>query len=205
MFGVRRGRSEIFSPRSSSTFASSLICILIWKVYTFKYINTEILTLYNQGRNYRQCHRCVAPGPPSPNNFQGPPTDIHQTFFSYHKITLSWISDFVLKQIVCKYNTCRLQQIEPDRSHITIIKRFIWKIIKANLKIAFAWSGAPSKMLHRGPEESSYGPVYNMHSLFIDFIPISCSITHSSSLTRACICLINMNNQTFSCRHWKIM
>ena len=36
---------------------------------------------YKQGRSYRQCHRCVAPRPPSPNNFQGPPTDVHQTFF----------------------------------------------------------------------------------------------------------------------------
>ena len=101
-----------------------------------------------RSRSYRQCHRCIAPvhctGAPSPNNFQGAPDRRTSNFFSYHKI--SHFHEFQIKILYWnksyKYNTCRQQQIEPDRSHITIIKCFIWKIIKTNLKIAFAWSGS---------------------------------------------------------------
>ena len=105
-----------------------------------------------QGRSYRQCHRCVAPGPPSPNKFQGAPdrrtSNIFFLITRYHTFMNFRLRFCIETNRSSIIHACRLQQIEPDRSqsYITIIKRFIRKIIKANLKIAFACS------LFRGPQ-----------------------------------------------------
>ena len=50
-------------------------------------ITNRTMHSWFQAHIYRQCHRCVAPGPRVPTIFRGPPTDVHQTFFSYHKIS----------------------------------------------------------------------------------------------------------------------
>ena len=80
-------------------------------------------------------------------------TKSHYLKKRFQKISLLQAIQNGVRRLVKHADFNKLSQIDT-----TIIERFIWKIIKANLNIAFAWSGAPSKTLHRGPEESSYGP-----------------------------------------------
>ena len=122
--------------------------------HSFKSFNS--LISWDQGRiATASATGALYRGPRAPTIFRGPDRRT-SNFFSHHKI--SHFHEFQIKILYWnksyKYNTCiagfnKLSQIDHISS---IIKRFIWKIIKANLKIALAWSGDPKQNVAPGPQ-----------------------------------------------------